>query len=109
MNKFLRNRIKRTWRASEWFLHHKECKSMWYVYILECADKTYYTGITKDIERRLHEHNKTAAGAKYTRCRRPVLLVDYCNASTRSEALKIEYKIKSQKRNKKLQLLRSYK
>ena len=40
---------------------------MWYVYIVECADGTYYTGITTDVERRLNEHNYSFKSAKYTR------------------------------------------
>lgn len=45
-----------------------------YVYILECQDKTYYTGYTPDIENRLKLHN-AGKGAKYTRDRRPVKLI----------------------------------
>ena len=48
---------------------------MYFVYILECADGTLYTGITTDLERRLDEHNNSSKGAKYTRARRPVVLV----------------------------------
>jgi putative endonuclease len=48
---------------------------MWYVYILECKDKTFYTGITTDLERRIKEHNNSLLGAKYTKSRRPVKLV----------------------------------
>ncbi len=47
----------------------------WYLYVLLCSDGTYYTGITTDTKRRLHEHNKTKRGAKYTRVRRPVRMV----------------------------------
>ena len=47
----------------------------WYLYVLLCADGTYYTGVTTDLKRRLHEHNKTKRGAKYTRSRRPVQIV----------------------------------
>ena len=43
----------------------------WFVYILRCADDTLYTGITKDIERRLEQHNAGTA-SRYTRCRLPV-------------------------------------
>ena len=46
-----------------------------YVYILECADGTLYTGATQgSLEDRVHKHNHTKAGAKYTRARRPVIL-----------------------------------
>ena len=47
----------------------------WYVYILKCSDNSLYTGITKDLERRVDEHNSGREAAKYTRARRPVKLV----------------------------------
>ena len=46
--------------------------SLFYVYILECSDKTLYTGWTKNIEKRIQEHNHGKVGARYTRSRRPV-------------------------------------
>lgn len=46
-----------------------------YVYMLECADGTYYAGHTNDLEKRLKEHNEGKRGAKYTRYKRPVVLV----------------------------------
>jgi len=65
----------------------------WLVYILECSDGTYYTGITNDLTRRVEKHN-SGKGAKYTRGRGPVVVV-YSNVTTcKSEALKEEYKIK---------------
>ncbi len=78
---------------------------MWFVYILECSDMSLYTGITTSIERRLIEHNRSKKGAKYTRARRPVRLVEYCVVKDRSQALKLEYKIKSLKRCKKIAYL----
>ncbi|MHA1558809.1 MAG: GIY-YIG nuclease family protein, partial [Alphaproteobacteria bacterium] len=48
---------------------------MWYVYIVECKDKTYYTGVTNDLKKRISDHNSSTLGAKYTRARRPVKLV----------------------------------
>lgn len=48
---------------------------MFYVYILRCIDNTLYTGITNDLEKRLHNHNHTSAGARYTKTRRPVELI----------------------------------
>jgi len=47
----------------------------WFVYIVECNDKTLYTGITTDLERRIKEHNYSSKGAKYTSKRRPVRMV----------------------------------
>jgi putative endonuclease len=46
-----------------------------YTYILKCADGTLYCGSTNDLEKRVHLHNHSKAGAKYTRGRRPVTLV----------------------------------
>jgi putative endonuclease len=66
----------------------------WQVYILRCADNSLYTGITTDLQRRLHEHNTSSKGAKYTRARRPVSLVysetcaDRSSASMRENAIK---------------------
>ena len=75
---------------------------MWFVYILECSDGTYYTGIAKDCERRLSEHNNSPKGAKYTRGRRPVKLVYSSSFESRSEALKEECKIKRFSREEKM-------
>ena len=66
----------------------------YYLYILECSDKTFYTGITTDLERRVDEHNGSNKGAKYTRARRPVKLLYSEKYETRSEASKREYFIK---------------
>ena len=66
---------------------------MWQVYILECNDGTYYTGITKDIPARLECHN-SGNGAKYTRSRRPCRLVYFENHKSESAARKREYEIK---------------
>ena len=46
----------------------------YYVYLLECADKTFYIGSTNDLEKRLYAHNNLKTGARYTRARRPVVL-----------------------------------
>lgn len=67
---------------------------MYFVYLLECADTTLYTGITTDLERRVEEHNGSEKGAKYTRARRPVHLVYSEEYENRSEASKREYFIK---------------
>ncbi len=80
---------------------------MYYVYILECADKTLYTGITVNLERRLREHNESDLGAKYTRARRPVQLVYSKKFRNRSTASKAESKIKKLSREEKLRLISS--
>ena len=67
---------------------------MYYLYILECADKTLYTGITTDLERRVIEHGEKKLGAKYTCVRRPVKL-KYCQKfKNRSAASKEEVRIR---------------
>lgn len=48
----------------------------WWVYLVQCRDGTFYTGITTDLQRRLRQHNgELVGGARYTRPRRPVTLV----------------------------------
>ena len=74
------------------------------VYILQCSDKTYYTGITNDLKRRLEQHNADT-GAKYTRGRGPVKLVYKEKGLTKSEALKRELAIKKLSRKEKINLL----
>ncbi len=79
---------------------------MYYIYILQCADNTFYTGITTELERRIEEHNSSSKGAKYTRVRRPVKLVYNEKYSDRSTASKREYEIKKKMtRAEKLQLI----
>ena len=77
----------------------------WYLYVLLCADGTYYTGITKDTKRRLHEHNKTKRGAKYTRTRRPVQLVYVERFSLHGEALRAERRFKRLTRKQKEEVI----
>lgn len=82
---------------------------MWFVYIVECADETFYTGITKDLKRRIEEHNSSVFGAKYTRGRRPVKLVFSKKTKNKSEALKEELQIKKISKQKKLMLIKKRK
>ncbi len=77
----------------------------YYVYIVECNDKTLYTGIATDLQRRLEEHNSSQKGAKYTRNRRPVKLVYEEKYEDRSRASKREVSIKKLTREKKLLLI----
>jgi len=78
---------------------------MYAVYIVRCADDTYYTGIAKDVKKRLEEHNTSAKGAKYTKARRPVTLVYEEPCEDRSSASKREYAIKRLKRIQKVALI----
>ena len=72
-----------------------------YVYILECVDKTYYTGITNNPERRLEEHNSGMNKKSYTFLRRPVRMI-YCEMFTDFNlAIKWEKRIKNWNRQKK--------
>ncbi|HFU74298.1 MAG TPA: GIY-YIG nuclease family protein [Helicobacteraceae bacterium] len=80
---------------------------MWYVYIVECSDGTLYTGIAKDVHKRLHEHNHSDKGAKYTKVRRPVNLAYYETQKNRSLASKREYAIKKLSRQEKLLLIQN--
>jgi putative endonuclease len=79
---------------------------MYYLYILQCADKTLYVGITTDLNRRVEEHNGSTLGAKYTRGRRPVELVFSREFRGRSEASVEEARIKKLSRAEKLELIR---
>lgn len=79
----------------------------YFLYILECADGSYYAGITNDLERRIRLHNSSPLGAKYTRSRRPVRLIYSEEFSTKSEALKREAEIQSFDRKTKDQLVNS--
>ena len=79
---------------------HKMC----YTYILECADGTYYTGWTTDLEKRLKAHN-SGKGAKYTKSRRPVRFVYYEEYEDKISAMKREYAIKQLTRQEKEALM----
>ena len=76
------------------------------LYILRCADGTYYTGIAKDVARRLSEHNGLLGnGAKYTSGRRPVEIVYEASFPSRSEALREEMRVKRLTRSQKQELI----
>lgn len=78
-----------------------------YTYIVECKDKTLYTGWTTDLEKRLRAHN-TGKGAKYTRSRRPVQLVYAEEAEDQHTAMQREAQIKQMSRAEKLQMIAAY-
>lgn len=78
----------------------------WTVYIVHCADGSLYTGIAKDVARRVEEHNSNnLLAARYARARRPVVLVYQEPAATRSAALKREHQIKQMRRREKQTLV----
>lgn len=68
-----------------------------HVYVLCCADDTYYTGYTTDVERRVAEHD-AGEGARYTRGRTPVELVHVEDYDSRSAAMRREHEIKALRR-----------
>jgi putative endonuclease len=81
----------------------------YFVYILACADGTLYTGIARDVTRRLAEHNgERANGARYTAARRPVRLVYRQEFAGRSEAQREEARIKALTRAEKDALLAAF-
>lgn len=77
----------------------------YYVYILECSDSTLYVGSTNNVEKRLHAHNFSKTGARYTRGRRPVVLRHVEDFETKSEALKREIELKKWTRAEKMKLI----
>lgn len=77
-----------------------------YVYILECADGSYYTGSARDLDRRVMEHQQGAMASSYTFRRRPVRLAWSEEVSTYNEALLHEHQIKGWSRAKKEALIR---
>jgi len=77
----------------------------YFVYILLCADNTYYVGCTNDLEKRLKQHNESKSGAHYTRIRRPVSLVYKEEYGTLLEARGREAEIKRLKRKEKEKLV----
>ena len=80
---------------------------LYYTYILECKDGTYYTGWTNNLEKRLKDHNE-GRGAKYTKARLPVSLIYYEEFQTKEEAMRREYAIKHMTRSEKENLIKVY-
>jgi len=71
---------------------------LWYVYLVRCADQSLYCGVTNNLPRRLAQHNgDIVGGAKYTKARRPVSYMHTHPCANRSEAMKLEIRIKNQK------------
>ena len=79
----------------------------YYVYILQCADNSLYVGSTNNLEKRLKQHNDSKQGAHYTKIRRPVILKYSEGLKTFSDARKREHEIKSWRREKKMDLIKS--
>lgn len=74
----------------------------WYMYVILCFDKSFYCGITTNLEKRLKQHNgEIKGGAKYTRSRRPCKYIYVESACNRSDASKKEAAFKKLSRKKK--------
>ena len=80
---------------------------MWVVYIVECADRSLYTGMTNDLEQRMAAH-QAGKGAKYTKPRRPLILRYTETLDSKGAALRREAAIKSFDRTTKLTLIAAY-
>ncbi|WP_334332941.1 MULTISPECIES: GIY-YIG nuclease family protein [unclassified Companilactobacillus] len=78
----------------------------YYVYMLLCSDQTFYTGTSNDVTKRVATHN-AGKGAKYTKVRRPVVLMYSEELENKSQALKREIAIKKLSRSQKEKLLKS--
>lgn len=78
----------------------RKLKAEWSLYVAECADGSYYTGIAKDVEKRIETHN-TGKGAKYTATRGPVTLLFQEAQASYSAALRREYQVKTLSKERK--------
>jgi putative endonuclease len=76
-------------------------KGQWNLYVAECVDGSYYTGITKDVGKRIETHN-SGKGSKYTATHGPVKLIFQEPQANYSAALRREYQIKTLPKNRKI-------
>jgi len=81
-------------------------KTDWTTYILQCADGSFYCGVTNDMENRLAKHNQGAA-SKYTRSRLPVTIAAARGNLTKSHAFRLEHYIKKLPASNKIEALKS--
>ena len=79
-----------------------------YTYIVKCSDGSLYTGWTNNLEKRIKDHN-AGRGAKYTKARRPAVLVYKEEFPTKQEAMKREWEIKRLSRKEKLSMIENSK
>lgn len=79
-------------------------KDQWSLYVAECADGSYYTGIAKDVGKRIETHN-SGKGSKYTATHRPVKLVFQEPQADYSAALRREYQVKTLSKNRKVRFV----
>ncbi len=85
---------------------NKPLKPEWFVYIVECADRSLYTGVALDVAERMAEHSR-GKGSRYVRSKLPIKLLYRENCSTKSKALKREAAIKKLPRPAKLAFLKN--
>lgn len=88
------------------FLYLLSPPQPWFMYVVECNDQTFYTGITNNLDRRVDQHNR-GKGAAYTASRRPVRLLAAWQFSDRSQALKAEFAFKKKTRHAKIAQIES--
>ena len=81
-------------------------ENKWIVYLVRCRDGSLYCGVTNDMAKRLTAHN-AGRGAKYTRSRRPVKLAAVSSGMSKSEAFRLEYRVKQQPASKKVHELKN--
>ena len=77
----------------------------YYVYILRCSDKSYYTGITSELKSRILDHQEGTYKNSYTSFRLPVKLVYFCTFSSVHTAISVEKQVKKWSRKKKEALI----
>jgi putative endonuclease len=78
----------------------------WLVYLLKCSDNTLYCGVTNNLEKRLEAH-KYGKGSKYVRAHLPFSLIATSFMMSKSEAMRLEYKIKQASREDKIKMVTS--
>ncbi len=77
----------------------------YYVYIVECSDKSYYVGVTNDVQNRIRQHNEGINPTSYTHSRRPVVLKYVAHYQDINQAISWEKQIKGWSRKKKQALM----
>lgn len=82
----------------------RKAKASWSLYVAECVDGSYYTGIAKDVEKRIEAHNQ-GKGAKYTATHGPVTLVFQESQASYSAALRREYQVKTLSKERKVRFV----
>ena len=80
----------------------------WKVYLVKCADNSFYCGSSKDVNRRIEKHN-AGKGAKYTQSRLPVELMAVSRELSKSDAFRLEHYIKQQPAGRKIEVLKENK